>query len=594
MDAATLKAMLIASQAKLAERDARIAERDAHIAERDARIAAIEEEQRALTLRHTQLWKTYERLKEELALVKQRLFVAKAERVDTSQLQLEFEELSAELDRLAGELDDIGRDAAVDTAPKRKAKPKGRRAPADLSHLPKETVRITDPVMEQLVERGDAKVLSVESSSQVGYQRGGYRHIVTERVKYITLNKRGEAEFETAAVPQQLIPRCLAAPSTLAHIAVSKFVDGLPLYRQEEILSRDGITIDRGSMSRWMETLGGTFGATIVEAMDKDARDNAFCILTDATGFAIQPARPEKKKSQKRTKQKRRPCRRGHYFVRIADADHVLFDYTARHTKDAVWGLFRDFDGYIQADASSVYDVLFRSGADRAKDDPEDDGCARTEVGCWSHARRKYWEAAMAKSVVARSALMRIGKMFALDAKIRHGKPPPSKIKKLRDEHLRPLVDEFLEFARSEYDKVENERGSLRSALGYSVRQAAALRAFLGDGRLRMDNNPSEGQLRKLVRVRDAALFAGSDKHAESAAGILSLVASARLHGLHPETYLRDIIRVLPFWPKDRYLELAPNHWAATRARLDAAQIDAEVGHIDVPDVMPASDDTAQ
>ncbi len=263
----------------------------------------------------------------------------------------------------------------------------------------------------------------------------------------------------------------------------------------------------------------------------------------------------------------------------------MLFDYTSRHTSRAVWGLFKDFEGYIQADASSVYDVLFRRGGDRNAGDPDDDGCTRIEVGCWSHARRKYWEAAHAKNVVARAALLRISKIFQVDATLREKKPPPSKIKNLRDEHLRPLVDEFFEFVRAEYEKVKNERGTLCSALGYSVRHETAFRAFLQDGRLRIDNNPSEGQLRKLVRVRDAALFAGSDEHAESAAGILSLIASAKLHSLHPERYLRDMIRLLPFWPRERYLELAPCHWLATRATLDDAQLEAEVGSIDVPTV---------
>jgi transposase len=242
--------------------------------------------------------------------------------------------------------------------------------------------------------------------------------------------------------------------------------------------------------------------------------------------------------------------------------------------------MFKGYEGYIQADASSVYNALFRPAE---PGDPEDDGCTRTEVGCWSHARRKYWEAALAKHVVAREALVRIGKIFELDLKIRH-KNPPIKVKALRDKHLRPLVDDFLAFADAAYEKVKKERSSLRSALGYSVRQAGALRAFLDDGRLRMDNNPSEGELRKIVRIRDASLFAGSTEHAESAGHILSLIASARLHHLDPERYLFEMIRILPYWPRDRYLELAAKNWTETRAALDPAQLAAELGVIDVPE----------
>jgi transposase len=91
--------------------------------------------------------------------------------------------------------------------------------------------------------------------------------------------------------------------------------------------------------------------------------------------------------------------------------------------------------------------------------------------------------------------------------------------------------------------------------------------------------------------IRDVSLFAGSDEHAEAAGHILSLIAMARLHGLEPEQYLRDIIRVLPFWPRERYIELAPKFWAATRARISADQLAVEVGFIDVP---PAGDSTQQ
>ena len=106
-----------------------------------------------------------------------------------------------------------------------------------------------------------------------------------------------------------------------------------------------------------------------------------------------------------------------------------------------------------------------------------------------------------------------------------------------------------------------------------------------------MTNNRSERGLRNIASGRKAWLFCGSDQHADSAAQLMSLIASAKLHKLDPELYLRDIIRVLPHWPKDhdRYLELSPKYWAATRARLDPAQLVADFGPLDVPDPLPAA-----
>jgi hypothetical protein len=182
---------------------------------------------------------------------------------------------------------------------------------------------------------------------------------------------------------------------------------------------------------------------------------------------------------------------------------------------------------------------------------------------------------------VARKALVRIGRIFKLDAE--YCKNPPATIKLLRDRHLRPHVLAFLDFAAVEYAKVKQERGSLCTALGYCVRQRDALMAFLADGRLCLDNNLSKNALRKVIHICNAALFACSNDHAESAGHVLSIVASARLHRLNPETYMCDAIRVLPFWPRHRYLELAPKYWAQTRLRLNLKQLQAPVCVINVP-----------
>ena len=375
-------------------------------------------------------------------------------------------------------------------------------------------------------------------------------------------------------LPPELLPRCLAAPSVLAEVITDKFSKGLPLYRQEQELLFESVSIDRGSMCRWLDQLGSRFNETIVAAMERDAMDNAFCIATDATGFAVQPGKLDGGP--------RRPCRKGHYFVRIADRDHILFNFTERQRSEDVVTLFKGYAGHIQADACSVYNALFRPSDPDAPDDE-----LPTEVGCWSHARRKFFEAAFAKLAIGREGLVRLHKIFEVEQRCRAGKPPPSTIKARRLQHLAPLVDDFIDFAKHHYEREKKRRGPASAALGYVVRQEGPLRAVLTDGRLRIDNNWSERELRKVVRIRDAALFAGSTEHAENAGAHLTLIASAKLHHLNPREYIRDLIRVLPCWPEDRYLELAPLFWTETRARLDAAELAAEVGWITVPDPIP-------
>ena len=380
----------------------------------------------------------------------------------------------------------------------------------------------------------------------------------------------------TARMPPQLLPGSYATASLLAHIASDKFCDGLPLYRQEDRFARLGATIHRSTMARWLEEIGAIMGATIVEAMRKEALAIAFCIATDATGVLVLP--------DPRLDKKRQPCRRAHFFVQIADADHVFFEYTPVETSAVVRELFRGFSGFVQADAKSVYDILYRLPHERdLVDDGPPDLSVRHEVACWSHARTKLWEAAVAtQDPVAREGLARIMRMFQLERRWKDHSPDERKT--LRDRHLRPHVVAFFPFAEEAYERVKYQRGLLRSALGYCVRQKDALMRFLENGRLEMTNNHSERQLRRVAVGRKAWLFVGSDDHGQAAGNLLTLIASARLHKLDPELYLRDVFRVLPHWPRERYLELAPRYWSATRARLDPKELDQELGPLKVPE----------
>jgi hypothetical protein len=136
--------------------------------------------------------------------------------------------------------------------------------------------------------------------------------------------------------------------------------------------------------------------------------------------------------------------------------------------------------------------------------------------------------------------------------------------------------------SRAEHEK-RRERGLVATALGYSIRHEKALRRFLDDGRLRMGNNSAERQLKAVAVGRREWLFYGSDDHAGAAGNTLSLIASCKLHRLDPELYLAEIIRVLRYRPRDRYLELAPKYWRATRARLSPEELKLPLGPITVP-----------
>jgi transposase len=552
--------------------------REQERAQLTSRIAELEAERDRLRASH-------ERLRQELELFKRRLFIAKAERIDTRQLELEYAQKLRELDHLAGTLG-LGKEPDVeeddDASPasdgKRRGKRKGNRGTGrrDLRALPleEERIEITDPHLEALVAEGKVTRHGFEETCKIGHKRGGKRRIVIARVRYKTVDAAGNTDVITTAMPEQMHPGAIAAPSLVAHVIMENIGKGMPLFRIEDSCARDSIPVDRGSLSRWKKTVGDRLGETVVAAMRKHALATAFCIATDATGVCVQPIPNDRS---------RQPCKKGHFLVQVADRDHILFDYLERETSAAVYTRFQGFSGYVQADAKSVFDLLFADEAtlNKSKHDIEHDGADRAEVGCWYHTRRRFWEGAVAKSAVAREGLIRIARIFELDASWK--KKPPSDIKQLRDAHLRPHVEAFFAWVEQQRPTFSDQRGLVRTALEYAHNHTHALCRFFDDGRLVLSNNWAERAIKPVATGRKAWLFCGSDDHAKSTATLFSLVGSARLHGIEPEEYLRCLIRLVPLWPAERMLELSPLFWNRTRERLDPIALASEALPIAVP-----------
>ena len=574
-------------------RDPQLDDALVRIAHLEATLASARATVTQLTAERDKLRRAYEQVKEQLELLRRRLFVAKAERIDTTQLQMEFSATQAKLDALAAQLEDgvaapgtlaASADAASPSdppaIPKPRSKPKGRR---DLGaeEMPEERVELLNPALEGVVER-----IGFEESFTLGYRRGGRVRLVLARATYksrpVPEADRCEEEpafkIITVPMPKMMFPRGLLAPSMIAHVLVQKYRWGMPFHRQSRMLAAEGCKLDDSVMGRYAEDAGATLGC-IVDACAKEAREQAFCLSTDATGVCIQP-------DPVATRQ-RQACRKGHFFVVLADKGHVFFEYQPKHTSAAVCEMFRGFSGYIQADAHAIYDAVFRGEA-RVKDDDT----PPKEVGCWSHARRKAWEAAIvAKDPAAREALLRMRALFQLEEQ--WADLAPAQRHARRQLASRPLVDDFFAWVAAQYARVKDTRGLVATAFGYAVRQEGALRRFLDDGRLPMTNNHSERALRGIAVGRRAWMFFGSDDHASAAANLFSLIASCELHGIDPEAYLLDIIHVLPFWPRARYLELAPKYWGATRARIPDKELAVEIGDITVPPPLPPQEQSA-
>lgn len=573
-----------------------------HTTKTDAeRIAQLEREKAALAGRLQDAEASLARLRaaythalEQLQLQRRRLYVASAERADGDDAQLAFDAMFEQVQKLSEQLDKAAARAGEDAGDgepeddgkrsRTRKPPTGRRDLAE-TDLPVVRVELTDPTLEGTAER-----IGFEESSRLGYERGGPRRIVVARAVYKTATPEEDptasspsesttsteeqpTRIVTTPLPKELFRRTLLAPSMIAHVLVSKYLLGVPFYRLEQSFSLQGFSLDRGTMSRYAEDAGATLGA-IVEAARKDAFDHAFCLSTDATGIRVQPGSLQERGGR------RGPCHKGHFFVVLADRDHVFFEYQERHTAVAVCAMFKGYKGYLQADAHAVYDALFAGRPPLGKPPDPGQGPPPTEVGCWSHCRRGFWEAAVCKQPLGIEGLRRIDAIFAADRAL--ADLPPARRKLRRDVLVRPLVEAFFAWVEAEH-AIPKPRGYVASALGYARNQSVVLRRFLDDGRLRLENNGAERALRPIASARKSWLFFGSDDHASAAANLFSLVASCKLHGIDPETYLAEVIRVMPYWPRERYLELAPRDWNATRARLDAIELARPLGPVTVP-----------
>ena len=363
-----------------------------------------------------------------------------------------------------------------------------------------------------------------------------------------------ETTVITAAPLDEMIPRGLPTPELLARVLTGKFADKLPFHRQEGIFARDGVHISRATMCGWAERCHN-LARLVVDAMIDDARANAHFIATDATGVLVQA---------------NDKCRNGHFWVLVAERDHVIFRYSKRHSSDEPKLFFKGFRGTVVADASNVYDALYKQ-----PDGP-------TEAGCFAHARRYFYKALASDSHRATIGVGFINKLFDIERDI--AKLAPATRRVIRRQRAGPVIDALrtwrdLMLARDDV----HDATPFRRALKYLFNHWGALTRFLDDGKIPIHNNWSELELRRLVVGRANWLFVGSDDSAEWTCTFVSLVASCELHGLDPQAYLRDLFRVLPTWPKNRILELAPKNWRTTRERLDLAELDMPLGPITIP-----------
>lgn len=383
---------------------------------------------------------------------------------------------------------------------------------------------------------GRLRLIGQDVSEQLEYVPAHFKAIRHVRPKLACV--ACEAIFQAAA-PSRPIARGMAGPALIAHVMVSKYCDHIPLYRQSGIYARDGVVIDRSTMGGWVDQ-GHELLDPLVAALGRYTLAAAKVHADDTPVGVLDPGRGRTKTG-----------RLGVYVrddrpAASQDAPAVWFQYSPDRKGEHPQRHLRDFRGILQADAYGGWGKLY--AGDRV-----------TEAACWAHARRPWWDLHLSlgrvPGTVADQALKRIAALYAVEADIR-GQPPEER-RRVRQARAGPLLQELNAWLGAMVGRV-SAKSEFAAAIGYSLTRWKALTRYVDDGRIEIDNNPAERALRGISLGRKNYLFMGSDAGGERAAAIYSLVETAKLNGLDPEHYLREVLGRIADHPINRIDELLP------------------------------------
>ncbi|MGB5103431.1 MAG: IS66 family transposase [Steroidobacteraceae bacterium] len=322
----------------------------------------------------------------------------------------------------------------------------------------------------------------------------------------------------------QILPKSNAAPGLLAHLVTAKYVDGLPLHRQERIFARHGIHLPRATQAAWMIGLLTPL-TPLLNLMDERIRGSGYVRIDETPVQVLKSARA--------------PSTEHWMWVRVAGPPGqrlILFDYDASRGGAVAERLLAECQGYVQSDGYGAYDGV----ATRL---------ALTHVGCMAHARRRFFAAIKAlpraeqrTATAAHEAVRRIDALYTLERETKALEPDQRQ--RVRHDQARPQLASLHAWAEA-LVRQTLPSGKLGEALGYLLTQWPKLVRYIDDPRLAIDTNLAENAIRPFVLGRNW-LFADTAQGARASAALYSLTSTAKANGLEPYAYLRRLFSELP------------------------------------------------
>lgn len=474
-----------------------------------------------------------EHLKLQLARLKRVKFGRSSEQLDEkiAQLELSLEELEANAAAAPAE-----EPAAATVA---QAKPARKPLPA---HLPREPHVLAPPTGSCQCPTcgGVLRAMGEDISEMLEYVPEHWKVHRQVRPKFAC---RSCESIVQAPAPSRPIERSYAGPSLLAHVIVSKYCDHLPLYRQSQIYARSGVELDRATLADWVGALEHLV-APLVAALARYVLSPGKLHADDTPIPVLAPGTGKTKTGRLWT------------YVRddrpagSTDPPAVFFRYSPDRKGARPQGHLADFRGVLQADAYGGFRELYEREREPL-----------IEAACMAHARRKFFDLhAASGSPVAHDALERIGALYKIEEDCR-GKPPEER-RAVRQARAAPLLADLHEWLEALLRKT-SKKSELAAAIRYSLVRWEALTRYCQDGRIEIDNSAAERALRAVALGRKNYLFAGSDAGGDRAAAFYSLIGTAKLNGLDPEAYLRELFTRIAEHPINKIDELLPWNVAA-------------------------------
>ena len=353
-----------------------------------------------------------------------------------------------------------------------------------------------------------------------------------------------------APVPAHVIDKGLPTTGLLSQVLVAKYADHLPLYRLEGIFGRSGVAIARSTMADWV----GACGEQLQPLVDRMRE----IVLTKQILHADETPVTTLKPGEKGT---HRAYLWAYCSSKHDDLKAVIYDFAKGRSGQHASDFLGHWKGSLLVDDFSGYKALFRQGI--------------TELGCMAHARRKFFDLHQAnQSEVAAQALVIIGRLYDIEREAQDMNPDDRW--RIRQQKAKPIMHSYKEWLILQRERATTGT-AIAKALDYSIKRWAALERYIDDGRIPIDNNQIENQIRPIAQGRKAWLFSGSLRAGQRAAAVMTLVQSAKLNGHDPHAYLKDVLERLPTKLNSRIDELLPHNWKPQAAETAAAAAETAV-----------------